>query len=89
MRERVGARRIGAGDVTIDYILDERLRELSFEEPRIMTLGRLGLIYDRVSRYNDYTEGETVSEYNNLYPIPYSEIERNTDAVLEQNPGYE
>lgn len=57
-RERVGAHRIAAEDVTIDYILDERLRELSFEEPRIMTLGRLGLIYDRVSRYNDYTEGE-------------------------------
>ena len=89
VRQRVGARPISAGDVTIDYILDERLRELSFEEPRILTLGRLGLVYDRVSRYNDYIEGQTISEYNNLYPIPYSEIERNTEAVLEQNPGYE
>lgn len=89
VRERVGARPISAADVTIDYILDERLRELSFEETRILTLARLGMVYDRVSRYNDYIEGETISEYNNLYPIPYSEIERNTEAVLEQNPGYE
>lgn len=89
VRERVGAHPITAEDVTIDYILDERLRELSFEEPRILTLGRLGLVYDRVSRYNDYIEGATITEYNNLYPIPYSEIERNTEAVLEQNPGYE
>ncbi|OUN76025.1 hypothetical protein B5G09_11835 [Alistipes sp. An54] len=89
VRARVGAHPISAADVTIDYILDERLRELSFEETRILTLARLEMVYDRVSRYNDYIEGETISEYNNLYPIPYSEIERNTEAVLEQNPGYE
>ncbi|MBQ9892961.1 MAG: RagB/SusD family nutrient uptake outer membrane protein [Bacteroidales bacterium] len=89
VRERVGCHPIGPEKVDIDYILDERLRELSFEEPRILTLGRLGLVFDRVSRFNDYIEGETISEYNNLYPIPYGEIETNTEAVLEQNPGYE
>lgn len=88
VRARVNAGAITASDVTIDYILDERLRELAYEEPRMMTLGRLGKIYDRVSRYNNATEGTTVAIRNNLFPIPYDEIERNTGAVLEQNPGY-
>lgn len=88
VRARVNAKPITADDVTIDYILDERLRELAYEEPRMMTLGRLGKIYDRVSRYNSGTEGTTVAPRNNLFPIPYDEIERNTGAVLEQNPGY-
>ncbi len=29
-----------------------------------------------------------ILEINNLWPIPFSEIERNTGAALEQNPGY-
>jgi hypothetical protein len=29
-----------------------------------------------------------MAEKHNLWPIPYEEIERNTEAVLEQNPGY-
>jgi hypothetical protein len=88
VRARVNAKPVASDDVTIDYILDERLRELAYEEPRMMTLGRLGKIYDRVSRYNSGTEGTTVAPRNNLFPIPYNEIERNTGAVLEQNPGY-
>lgn len=29
-----------------------------------------------------------MGDWQNLWPIPYSEIERNVEAVLEQNPGY-
>ncbi|MDH5602591.1 MAG: RagB/SusD family nutrient uptake outer membrane protein, partial [Cyclobacteriaceae bacterium] len=50
VRSRANAKPALPGDVDIDYILDERLRELIFEEPRRITLGRLGLIYDRTSR---------------------------------------
>ena len=32
VRQRVGARPISAGDVTIDYILDERLRPAYFKQ---------------------------------------------------------
>lgn len=88
VRTRVNAKPISASDVTIDYILDERLRELAYEEPRMLTLARLGKVYDRVSRYNSGIEGTTVAPRNNLFPIPYDEIERNTDAKLEQNEGY-
>ena len=41
------------------------------------------------SKYNDYDDGQTIQPYHELFPIPYSEIERNTEAVLEQNPGYD
>jgi len=87
VRRRANANPIAAGDVTIDYILDERMRELGIEEKRRLTLQRLGLLYNRVTRFNPYYEG--ILEINNLWPIPFSEIERNTGAVLEQNPGYE
>jgi hypothetical protein len=88
VRARVNAGPVAEADVTIDYILDERLRELAYEEPRMMTLGRLGKICDRVKRCSNGVEGTTVAEHNNLFPIPFDEIQRNTDAVLEQNPGY-
>jgi len=89
VRTRVNATPVDPADVDIDYILDERLRELAYEERRRLTLARLGMIYERTSKYNDYDDGQTIQPYNELYPIPYSEIERNTEAVLEQNPGYD
>lgn len=87
VRRRSGAIEITAADVDMDYILDERLRELIFEEPRRITLGRLGLIYDRTSKYNDYAK-DNVQPHHNLYPIPLTDIQANTDAELVQNPGY-
>ncbi|MBR5661295.1 MAG: RagB/SusD family nutrient uptake outer membrane protein [Bacteroidales bacterium] len=41
LRNRAGARPCSAGDVNIDYILDERVRELFGEEQRWITLSRL------------------------------------------------
>ncbi len=89
VRIRVNASPVASADVTIDYILDERLRELAYEEQRRLTLARLGMVYERTSKYNTYDDGKTIKPYNELFPIPYSEIERNSQAVLEQNPGYD
>lgn len=86
VRNRSNASDVQAGDVDIDYILDERMRELGIEEKRRLTLGRLGLIFDRVSRFNPYYED--ISPTYNLWPIPANEIERNRTGNLEQNPGY-
>ena len=52
-----------------------------------------GLLYERTNRYcegrPDVTNfGVDVQPYHNLFPIPFSEIERNTGAQLVQNPGY-
>ena len=41
LRDRAGAKRCSAGDINIDYILDERIRELFGEEQRWITLSRL------------------------------------------------
>lgn len=86
IRNRANATPVDPADVDIDYILDERMRELGIEEKRRLTLMRLGLLYNRVTRFNPYYE--TIEDIHNLWPIPFSEIERNTGAVLEQNPDY-
>ncbi|MDR1103037.1 MAG: RagB/SusD family nutrient uptake outer membrane protein, partial [Tannerella sp.] len=98
VRDRSQAPRVDAADVDIDYILDERLRELTFEEFRMLTLCRMGKLVERTKKYNYSfngldgnpveSSGMSMEEYHNLWPIPYNEIERNTEAVLEQNPGY-
>ncbi|MCW3806931.1 RagB/SusD family nutrient uptake outer membrane protein [Plebeiibacterium marinum] len=90
VRSRANANPVSPENVNIEYILDERMRELGVEEKRRLTLMRLGKLYDRIQKcnpfYRDMTDGMT--ETYNLWPIPASEIEANIGAVLEQNPGY-
>jgi hypothetical protein len=87
IRARANASLIDESKMDIDFILDERLRELYYEEFRMVTLTRMGKLVDRARRYNPKT-GPTIEDYHNLWPIPYSEIERNINAKIEQNPGY-
>ncbi len=86
VRSRSNASPASLGQINIDFILDERLRELNVEEKRMITLMRLGLLYDRVTRFNPFY-ANFKTNYN-LFPIPQGEIERNNTAKLEQNPGY-
>jgi hypothetical protein len=86
VRSRSNASAVLPANVNIDYILDERMRELGSEEKRRITLMRLGLVYDRVKKFNPYYS-DILPTYN-LWPIPASEIERNNAAKLDQNPGY-
>nr|WKN39271.1 RagB/SusD family nutrient uptake outer membrane protein [Tunicatimonas sp. TK19036] len=93
VRARAQAIPVTPTEIDIDYILDERMRELGVEEKRRLTLNRLGLLYDRTNRYCNGNPvaanfGCDVQPYHNLFPIPFSEIESNTGATLEQNPGY-
>lgn len=87
VRDRAHAALISAGDVNINYILDERARELHFEEKRVLTLMRLGMQKERVDLYNVMSKG-FIQDKHKLWPIPQSEIERNTEAKLDQNLGY-
>jgi hypothetical protein len=87
VRARSNAAAIAAGAVTIDFILDERIRELGIEEKRMFTLMRLNKWYDRVIKCNPFYASAANTKYN-LWPIPQAEIERNRGAVLAQNPGY-
>lgn len=84
---RSNASPVLAGQIDIDYILDERIRALGVEERRMFTLMRMGKWVERVRKCNPfYAAG--MKDYFNLWPIPQFEIERNRGAIPEQNPGY-
>lgn len=87
LRKRANAELVEASEIDINYILDERARELIIEEPRRLTLNRLGLLAERVRRYNPES-ASSVQDYHNLFPIPLSAIDANIDSDLQQNPGY-
>jgi hypothetical protein len=88
IRARAKAPLATAAEMDINYILDERVRELYGEEFRMLTLMRLGLVYDRVQKYGGAIQRTTVSTKNNLLPIPQAEIDKNIGAKLTQNTGY-
>jgi len=86
IRARANAAPITAAQVTMDFILDERARELIAEENRRMTLMRTKTLLQRVVGRGQKITG--IAAKNLLLPIPQSEINLNKDAVLAQNPGY-
>ncbi|WP_299781558.1 RagB/SusD family nutrient uptake outer membrane protein [uncultured Formosa sp.] len=88
LRARSNASAITGSDVTMDFILDERSRELVTEEYRKHTLVRTGTFYERTVNNNPRLDASKVFEYNEYFPIPQGIIDSNTGAVMEQNPGY-
>lgn len=85
------------GDITLDFILDERARELVAEENRRMTLVRTGTLVERVQNYlnafntasgQPVTGLSNVITRNGLLPVPQTAIDLNKGAVLTQNTGY-
>ncbi len=89
VRLRSNAQVATPGEVNLDYILDERARELMYEEPRRRTLIRMGLLVERVKKYGLMESWlNTIQDRNNLWPIPQEAIDANFGAELKQNPGY-
>ncbi|MGO4918069.1 RagB/SusD family nutrient uptake outer membrane protein [Maribacter spongiicola] len=88
VRNRSNASEVSASDVNLDYILDERVRELGLEEKRRLTLMRTNTIYERVIDNNPFYVENGMQPHFNLWPIPADEIEGNRGAELVQNPGY-
>ena len=90
VRNRAKATPVTAAQVNIDYILDERVRELYSEEQRTITLMRLGLLVERTRKYNDNPRSKqlNIQDFNNLWPIPQAQIDLNVTVKMEQNPGY-
>jgi len=69
---------ITAGQLTLDFILDERARELYWECHRRTDLVRMGK--------GNVAQGKATLDKFNLFPIPASDIGANPN--LDQNAGY-
>lgn len=87
IRERSNASPISADEVSIDFILDERSRELLYEEHRRHTLLRTGKWLERVRKFN-HNGGQLAAERDRLFPIPQSVIDANLTEEMNQNPGF-
>ncbi len=80
---------INSGDLTLDFILDERSRELYWEGQRRTDLVRYD--YFTTDSYlwpfkGNVADGASVGAYRNLFPIPTSILTVNTN--LKPNEGY-
>lgn len=74
---------------TIDYILDERTREMCGETTRWPDLAVRGKLVDRVKKYN--TDAATnIQPFHMLRPIPKNQLDNTADPnkAQYQNPGY-
>ncbi len=77
------------GDMTLDFIMEERTRELFGESIRWADLACRGLLVDRVKKYNALA-GPKVQAFHALRPIPQSQLDAMNDPnkTQYQNPGY-
>jgi hypothetical protein len=89
VRGRSNADLISMGDLTEDFIIDERGRELNLEGHRRTDLIR----FNRFTGGNylwpwkgGVSEGTSIPNHYNVFPIPLSAI--NANSNLTQNPGY-
>ena len=89
VRSRAKATSVSADDMDIDYLLDERIRELVGEESRRFTLVRFGadVYVRRVKEHNKHLS-DIVDEHHALWPIPQAIRDANRDVEFPQNPGY-
>lgn len=89
IRTRAGAATVAAGDLTLDFILDERGRELMFEGHRRTDLIRFGKFTGGSYLWpwkGNSLNGTAIPDTYKLFPIPQRAMEGNPN--LTQNPGY-
>jgi starch-binding outer membrane protein, SusD/RagB family len=80
---------IEAGDLTLDFILSERARELYWECHRRTDLIRFGKFTggDYIWEWKGNVQaGQSTPQYRDLYPIPSNDLNANPNLV--QNTGY-
>ncbi|RYZ46726.1 MAG: RagB/SusD family nutrient uptake outer membrane protein, partial [Sphingobacteriales bacterium] len=84
----VTAQQVTAGDITLDFLLDERSRELYAEDTRWWDLSRTKKLVERVKLHNPEAAAG-VQPFNMLRPIPQSQIDLVTEGPkYPQNDGY-
>ncbi len=89
LRNRAGSTTISEGNLTLDFLIDERSRELYWEGHRRQDLIRFGLFTG--GNYNWVWKGGSpngiaLPSHFNVYPIPLNNLTANPN--LTQNPGY-
>ena len=93
VRERAGVVDATLAEFDIDYILDERGRELMGEYHRWFDLKRTGTLIERASAYHYLVEEGNFNGANGelkiLRPIPQSALDLNQNNDFEQNPAYQ
>jgi starch-binding outer membrane protein, SusD/RagB family len=79
---------IALGEMTLDFILDERSRELYWEGYRRIDLIRFGQFTDKGiwPWKGGVAEGKLTETYRNIFPIPSSDLTAN--SLLKQNDRY-
>jgi hypothetical protein len=83
------AANITAGELTLDFILDERARELYWEGHRRTDLVRFGKFSETSYLWpwkGGVKDGISTSKHLDVFPIPASD--RGANPNLEQNDGY-
>jgi starch-binding outer membrane protein, SusD/RagB family len=80
---------ITEAQLTMDYIMEERARELAGEQIRWLDLKRWGKLVERVKAHNPQAAA-FIKDIHNLRPIPQAQIDRTEGgaASFPQNPGY-
>jgi starch-binding outer membrane protein, SusD/RagB family len=85
---KVAAMQITPAQMTMDFLMEERGRELAGEQIRWMDLKRWGKLVERVKLYNP--QASTIKDFHNVRPIPQSQIDRSENGItaFPQNSGY-
>ncbi|HEY4148627.1 MAG TPA: RagB/SusD family nutrient uptake outer membrane protein [Chitinophagaceae bacterium] len=89
LANRVAANQVSSGQMTLDFILDERTRELCGESCRWPDLAMRGKLVSRVQAFNP-DAGPNIKAFHVLRPIPQSELDALIvpNSSIYQNPGY-
>jgi hypothetical protein len=86
---KTAAMQITSTQVTLDFILDERARELAGEQIRWFDLKRTGKLVERVKAYAP-DNAVNIQDYHVLRPIPQTQLDAVTNKTeFAQNQGYQ